>query len=441
MRDLIILIVVFGSVPIILMRAYVGVLIWSWLGYMNPHRLAWGFAYEFPFSQVAAIVTLAAIVFDKTKKSIPITSLTIVWAIFVVWLNLSTFTSMDVDGSMGEWDRTMKIMLFSAVTIILMQEKNRLNLLVVVITVSLGFYGVKGGIFTVLTGGNYRVFGPAESFFQDNNALALALIMTLPLVRYLHMQCTNAKLRWLIVGVMVLIGFAILASHSRGAFLAGGAMSLFLWWKGKDKIRTGIVILALLPIMVMQMPEHWFERMGTITTYEEDSSAMGRINAWWFAFNLAKDHPFFGGGFSAFSPELFEKYAPIPEDFHDSHSIYFEVMAEQGFGGLALFLGLGFLSLRTASKVIKRAAPYPELAWSRELAAMIQVSLVGYAVGGAFLGLAYFDLYYHLVAMIVALHCIVTRHSVRESATVQGKQLNVTPSNRNLAKVEPRSAG
>jgi len=72
------------------------------------------------------------------------------------------------------------------------------------------------------------------------------------------------------------------------------------------------------------MPDAWMQRMGTIKTYEQDGSAMGRINAWHFAFNLALDRPIVGGGFETFQPDLFLKYAPEPENYHDSHSIYFE---------------------------------------------------------------------------------------------------------------------
>ncbi|MGH8578660.1 MAG: putative O-glycosylation ligase, exosortase A system-associated, partial [Gammaproteobacteria bacterium] len=120
-----------------------------------------------------------------------------------------------------------------------------------------------------------------------------------------------------------------------------------------------------------------------------------------FAYNLAKDRPLVGGGFEAFTPELFSKYAPILTDVHDAHSIYFEILGEHGFAGLVLFLLLGFLAFCAGTWIIKNTPDRVEMKWHRELAAMTQVSLVGYAVGGAFLGLAYFDFYYHLLALMV----------------------------------------
>jgi probable O-glycosylation ligase (exosortase A-associated) len=161
--------------------------------------------------------------------------------------------------------------------------------------------------------------------------------------------------------------------------------------------------------MLTFMPDAWYERMATIGDYQQDASALGRLNAWEFAWNLAVERPLIGGGFNTFTPDLFLLYAPNPLDFHDAHSIYFEVLGEQGFVGLVLFLLLMFMTMFMGGRIIRRCRKIPELHWARNLAAMLQVSIVGYAVGGAFLGLAYFDLYYCLIAMMVITHVIADK--------------------------------
>ena len=146
------------------------------------------------------------------------------------------------------------------------------------------------------------------------------------------------------------------------------------------------------------MPQQWFDRMATIQNYETDNSAMGRINAWNMAFNHGEG-PTARRWIRLRSRSIRSPlYAPDPEDVHDSHSIYFEVLGEHGFVGLGLFLMLGLMTWRTASWVIRRARRDREKRWAADLAAMVQVSLVGYASAGAFLGLAYFDFYYTLIA-------------------------------------------
>ena len=135
---------------------------------------------------------------------------------------------------------------------------------------------------------------------------------------------------------------------------------------------------------------------------------MGRINAWWMAFHLANDRPL-GGGFEIYDSHVFQLYAPIPEDVHAAHSIYFQVLGEHGWGGLAIYLTLGILTWLAGSRIIRRSAPFAELAWAGNLARMVQVSLLGFAVGGAFLSLTYFDVPYYLMAAMVATQLIVER--------------------------------
>jgi probable O-glycosylation ligase (exosortase A-associated) len=127
------------------------------------------------------------------------------------------------------------------------------------------------------------------------------------------------------------------------------------------------------------------------------------------AFNLAKDRPL-GGGFETFRREMFARYAPDAGNVHDAHSIYFEVLGEQGFVGLALFLALAAMTWFSASWIARNAKLDGNTAWMADLSRMIQVSLVGYAAAGAFLGLAYFDYYYTLVAVVILCKGLLQRH-------------------------------
>jgi probable O-glycosylation ligase (exosortase A-associated) len=160
------------------------------------------------------------------------------------------------------------------------------------------------------------------------------------------------------------------------------------------------------------------DRMVTIETYKKDPSAMGRINAWHFAWNLANHRPI-GGGFRAFTPQLFLKYAPNPDDYHDAHSIYFEVLGEQGYPGLAIFMGIMIASLLRLQRLRRDTRGDPEWKWIRDLAEMLQCSIVAYALAGSFLGLAYFDLYYYIVIAGVILDVVyMDEKRSRAAATV-----------------------
>ena len=415
-------VIIVGSLPVILRRPFFGVLVWSWLSYMNPHRLVWDFAYGQPFAQLIAIVTIVSIVLSSEKKKIPWSPTLTIWILLVGWTCITTFFAIDVDMSQKELELFLKIQFMTFLTLMLINTRERLVMLVWVIVASLGFYGLKGGVFTIMTGGKYQVLGPEASFIKGNNELAFALIMTLPLMQFLRLNTGNKWVRRGLLGGIGLFAFSIVGSQSRGAFLAVGAMAFFLFFKSRRKFLLGIGTIIALSAVLAFMPAEWSDRMATIKDFEQDGSAMGRINAWRFAVNLALDRPLVGGGFDTFTRPLFFRYAPDPLDYHDSHSIYFEVLAEHGFVGLALFLGLGAMVLRQGSRVAKLCRDRPDLLWASDLVRMAQVSMAGYAVGGAFLGRAYFDLYYHVLAIILITQEIVrNRLKADDEATSPGQ--------------------
>jgi probable O-glycosylation ligase (exosortase A-associated) len=244
------------------------------------------------------------------------------------------------------------------------------------------------------------VQGPANSFIGGNNEIALALSMTIPLMRYLQLQAKNIWIHQGVTVAMILTGIAAIGSQSRGALVGMVAMGVFLWLKSRNKIFTLISILVVVGALATIMPQEWYDRMHTIETYEEDKSAKDRINAWWMAYNIANTR-ITGGGFEAFVPWTANIYAPNPDRSADAHSIYFEILGEHGFIGFTMFMLLGWFTWNTGNRIRRLGKRRPETKWTADLASMIQVSMVGYAASGAFLGLAYFDLYYTLIAIMV----------------------------------------
>ncbi len=406
MRDLLVTLLVFGSLPFVFKAPVNGALMWVWISVMNPHTQSWGFAASFPFAMVIAISTLLSLVASKEAKALPLTPVTLTLFAFVLWMNATLPFSLNLDGSLEQWKKVMKIMLMTFVCLMLIKTRKDVMRLIWVLVASLGFYGVKGGIFTLRRGAAEKVWGPDGTFIGDNNAIALALIMAIPLMVFLHQQSENKWVKRGMLAAMLLSTLAALGSYSRGGFLAIAAMLLFMWLKSSKKLTLGALLVLVMPMLLMFMPDRWANRMDSIDNYEFDSSAQGRLNAWRMTYNLAKDR-FFGGGFEIYEQSSFALYAPNPNDVHAAHSNYFQVMGEHGFVGLALYLALGYLSWRCAAWIIRHAAELPEYRWAGALAVMIQTSMVGFMVGGAFLSLAYFDVPYYLMVALVAMRVLM----------------------------------
>ena len=399
MRDLIIAPIIVALCLIALRRPWIGVLGWTWISLMNPHALSWHLS-SLPVAAAMAGTTLLGALFTRDPRSFRISAEMWVLIAFMCWMTITLTLAFDFDDSFTMWKRVMKIDFMVLVTIVLLHTRRQLVAFIWVVAASVGFYGIKGGLFTLATAGSYRVWGPTGTYIEGNNELALALVIVTPLLRFLQLQTRSKWIRYGLTAAMLLCVAAALGSHSRGALLAIGAMAMALWWFGGRQIGILLSIIAAAAAAYFFMPEEWFSRMHTISEYQDDGSAMGRINAWTMTWNLARDR-FFGGGFEIYNATLYALYAPNPDSVLVAHSIYFQVLGEHGFVGLALFLALWILVWWQAGKLRKSGRARPETRWVAELGAMCQVSLIGYAVGGAFLSLAYFDLPYNLLIMVV----------------------------------------
>lgn len=447
MRDIALATVVFGMLPFILFRPDWAILAWTWAGLMVPQSMTWGFASRLPIAMIIGIVTIIAIFLSPEKKRLPLEPPVVVLLILIIWMNFTTLFALFPDQAWPYWEKTMKVMLMVFLTIVVMQSKERIAALVWVATLSLAFFGIKGGIYTILRGGDGMVLGPGAGIHAHRNSIAVALTMAVPLMYWLLLQTKRRWLRLALMGSMGLTAIAVLGTFSRGGMLAIVAMGAWLLLKSRHKAAIALVALLLIPPLLQFMPEQWHTRMDTIETYEEDTSAMRRLNAWDMAWNLAKDRPLIGAGFDCFTREAFAiwsnpgKFGLPATEWHDSHSIWFRVLAEHGFPGIALYLLFWFVSWRTATNIAKQARGREDLQWAKDLAAMIQVSLIGFWVGGTFVNIQYWDFPYILVALLVLTQVVIKGEAATEpvSAGVRASPSGSLPQRPGVA--NPRESG
>lgn len=416
MRDVFVLGVFMGVLPFALRHTWIGVLLWTWVSMMNPHKLAFGFAHDAPFAAVAAGVTLLSMFFSRDKLSMPSNPVVKLLIAFVIWMCVTTAFSFFPALSWDQLSKVLKIQLMTVVALIALKERKHIELFIWVNVLSIGFYGFKGGLFTIRTGGGGRVWGPPGGFIEGNNELAVALVMVIPLMNFLRLNSARLWVRYGLLALMLLSAVAALGTQSRGALLAVSAMAVMMWFRSARKAVAGVFVGGAAMAMLAFMPSSWETRMNTIETFQNDNSAMGRIEAWKMTISLA-NRQFFGGGFEIYRPDIYALFAPDSPHQQGAHSIYFSVLGEHGYLGLMMFLGIWALAFRIANQIRRQAVKQQETLWLHSLASMCQVSLVGYLVGGAFLSLAYFDLPYNiLVVLVVSLNWLNARRWKPEPA-------------------------
>jgi len=250
----------------------------------------------------------------------------------------------------------------------------------------------------VLVGGGNRVYGPEATIIGDNNQLALALLMTLPLIEYLRSTTTSRLLSLILVACMVTVTISVLGSYSRGAYVAMAAIAVFYLLHARRRFLYLCLSAVVLLIGLQFMPQAFYDRINTLHSVDTDSSFQGRWVAWQVAIRYATEHFPFGAGF--YGPQLraiFSHY--FPGEARAAHSIYFQVLGEHGYIGLGIYLAIVTATFKYCFSIARKTKRMKDL-WQGKLARMIQTSLVAFFVGGAALSMAYYDLFV-LVAFLL----------------------------------------
>ena len=399
MRDIVLFLILLTCIPLSLLKPHIGIYVWYWIGFMNPHRFTYGFMYSFPVALGIGACTIAGSFLVKKKAPLLRSPEMVILLVLSILFTVNTIFAL-FPTAWKEWDKAIKVLVMTFFTVMLIDTRPKLRILVIVTVFSIGFVAAKGAIWGMFTSAQYRFWGPPGSFLEDNNSMALALNMLLPMALFLAKTEENRKVRIAFFGVFLACMFSVFLTYSRGGLLGLVAVVLMLVYRARKNIWLMFATVVVFGLILFFIPSQWYDRMRTIQTYEQDESAQGRLQTWGFAWELALKRPLTGGGFEGFRLNPSDK---------NPHSIYFGILGEQGFIAFGFFMAL-LISCQLALMKMERMAKYkPELRWYAELAAMLRVSLVGYMVSGAFLNLQYFDLFYLIVAFVAIMRYLIPR--------------------------------
>ncbi len=418
--------------PVSLMSAHVGVLLWVWVALLSPNELLMGFMAGVPFNKVVALTTLLLFFVSRERKE-PYLDATM---LLLLLLALSATVSwriglVSTDAGDELYQKLIKDIVLAFMIVSVMVTRHRVHLLVLAVVMSLGFLAVKEGLISLLTVGGHKIIGSGS--IGDNNSLATALLMVIPLTWYLARHAAVRLVRFSLYCVLGLSVVTVVMTFSRGGFVGLLVLALFMVAKsGGSKLRTLALVVGVGALIYALAPDSWFERLNTIKDADNDGSFMGRVVAWKMSWLIAMSRPFFGGGMHAVQHiEVWSAYKPLlptldfvqtpPADTvpHAAHSIYFEVLGDLGFVGLALFLAIVLGAIWNCRWIVRHARRSPSLRWAADLASMAQISLVIYLVTGAALSMAYFELLYVMLAVVSRCRRIV-RATLAAEATASG---------------------
>ena len=206
MRGLVLVIVYFSALPFIFISGpFWGILMWYWIALMNPERAIWNSVFlAVPYSYIVAVATMLAwLLSQREPKFPPFNKTSVLLVALAFWVSITSIFGTGPTGDIYyNWQLAEKMLLMTFVAYALTTTRPRLDQLIVVCTLSIGFWGVKGGLFSLMTGGRFRVYGPTGTMTGDNNDLGVALTMILPMMFYLWGRYRQPFLKWPILAMI-----------------------------------------------------------------------------------------------------------------------------------------------------------------------------------------------------------------------------------------------
>jgi len=399
MRDALLMAVIAAGLLTALRYPFAGMLLWAWFSLMTPHQIAYG-AFGVPLNLFIAAVTIAALLLRGDVARFRFDAVTFWLAMVAGWLFVSQAASLDPANSALFFDRFIKTLVFAILCAQAANTKLRINALTWMLVLSIGFFAAKGALFTLATFGQYRVQGVEQTILEDNNHIGIAIATTLPLILYLRGEAAKPWLRTALTLLFIAAIVSIIGTQSRGALISLIVFAGFFWLRAQHKFKILATAVMIGVASIFLMPSQWTERMATITEAGEDSSFMGRVDAWVINWKFALENPLTGAGLrNPYQPELATKIDPARAPrAKAAHSIYFEMLGGAGFVGLAFYLALISSAFLKTIGLHRLRNPSGERDWRARFGYCTQISLAVFCVGGASTSLEMWDGYLIVIA-------------------------------------------
>ncbi|WP_305822822.1 putative O-glycosylation ligase, exosortase A system-associated [Massilia brevitalea] len=422
MRDLFLLALLPIMLYAMVQRPFIAVGMWVWTALFFPNGWVYGMAGHIRYNLLFTAVAILGYLAYKHKPKVQLGMIGSFVLLFFLWTCISTATTLaPSDISLEYLTRFFKVVMLFVFVALTIQDKLHVDFVLWCLVLSVGFYADLEALKFLASGGGHNIAGMPGHVLGDRNELSLAFVMTLPVCYYLLGEYgkTSKVLRLGLLGTMALLVFGVIGTQSRGGFVALIALGGYMYMKSERKVLLTVLIVALVVATLPFISADYTSRIDTIGAANEDASFMSRVVSWKLSFIMAMKHPFFGGGFK--SLEYFPVWSDLSRDFFSypwfytghltpnttvgraAHSVYFQVMGEQGFGGLILYLGCLASAFLKAGAVARRAKRASAPEWLRTLSTMLQLSIFAFALGGAALSFAYVDLIFCLFGLVLVI--------------------------------------
>jgi probable O-glycosylation ligase (exosortase A-associated) len=436
-----------------LKRPFFWVLAYIYIDVVAPQKIGWGFIQSLPVSLIAFAAAFAGWVFLDSKSGSRFTLRQGLIGVLLAWCAVTTLSAAFPVEAWTKWTWVWKALVFAMFLPLTLRTRLRIEAAALIMVLSIATIVINGGLKTATGGGGYGVLAllvRENAGLYEGSILSTAAVATVPLALWLARHGTIFKPDWRVYAFVGGLIFACLlipiGTAARTGLVCAAVLAVLLMRSVKYKFVYGAIGAVALVASIPFLPDSFTKRMGTITEYQGDESASTRVQVWMWTLDYVKDHPL-GGGFDAYLGNSFTyetrkvvgegnsqtiEYNQVTDKARAYHSSYFEMLGEQGWPGLVLWLVLHVLGVWQMERIRWRFSKREDgrKSWQWGLATALQQSQIVYLVGAAFVGIAYQPFIFMLVGLQCALWSYVQRTEAvpRKARFKRPQEAKVLPS-------------
>jgi probable O-glycosylation ligase (exosortase A-associated) len=413
-------------------RPFLFILVYVYIDIVSPQRLTYVLLNSVPISLLAVALCVLSWALIDDKKDSRVGPRQLLILALLLYCYLTTRSADFPVEALDKWDWVWKALAFAAFLPLTLRTRLRIESLLLFMILSASSIIIVGGIKTLASGGggygSLNLMVSNNSGLYEGSTISTVAIAIIPLILWFAKHGTIFPPDWKVKGFCAALIFSCLlipiGTSTRTGLLCIGLVAMLMIRDTKRKFLylgvLGVIGLAAVPFL----PSTFTDRMSTIKTYKADESASTRLAVWKWTWDYTKEHPF-GGGFEMYrqnqiryDTEKVEGAAGNVEvdkkltvdKARAFHSAYFEMLGEQGYPGLALWLMINLIGIARMEVIRQRyrKAP-PDQAWVTPLASALQSAHIVYLLGAAFIAIAFQPFVYMLIGAQIGLDTYLAR--------------------------------
>jgi probable O-glycosylation ligase (exosortase A-associated) len=416
-------------------KPFIFVLAYAYIDIVSPQKLSYFLINAIPISLIAfGLAFLSWLAFDDKRDSrfAPRQALL---ALLLIYCWMTTRNADFPIEAAEKWAWVWKALVFAIFLPLTLRTRLRIESLAIFMTLSAASIIIVGGIKTLASGGGYGVLNlmlDSNAGLYESSTISCVAIALIPLMMYLINHGTIFPPEWRVKLFLSALIFASLlipvGTEARTGLICIAVLGLLSLRFVKRRFLYISLIGVLGLVAVPFLPDSFSNRMDTITEYKADSSASTRIAVWKWTYEYVKLHPM-GGGFDAFrgnsvryeavkqegeGPSVENKATLVVDKARAYHSAYFEMLGEQGWPGLIMWLTIQFGGIFRMEVVRRRywkRAPDDDQ-WIGHLASALQQGQIIFLVGALFVGIAFQPFMFMLIGMQIGLDTYAKRRAI-----------------------------